>query len=926
MNAKRLLFAILLLTCLAGTGNAQTPVIKIDFDQAGRPAAEVNEPGYTSWVVQTTVADSLTVSGIKFVLTKKGTAGTTLATDWYKAGIQAPSYARLVNDGVTVAGGNAGGQIELRIKGLAAGTHTLLSYHNTVQAPSNTFSPIDISVNGTLVVNNLVTTNRVLQTAAAQTAYLTITAVANTDVVLLFTAETTGSETIKNVIINGLELNTPNSTKQARTPVPEHLNEHVEAPAASYTLGWTSAPGTPTHDVYFGTDSAAVATATTASALFKGNKANASTSHAVTGLYSMLTYYWRIDEVLSGVVTKGNVWKFRTAQKAFPGAEGFGRYARGGRGGKVVEVTNLNDDGPGSLRAAVTTDIGPRTIVFTVSGIITLNSRLVLSQPYVTVAGQTAPGKGICLRAAPFGFTGNDVVVRHMRLRLGKGATYDGMGLTGANYSIMDHCSISWTIDEAFSSRGGKNITLQRTLISEALNAAGHQNYPAGTQHGYAATISGDIGSFHHNLLAHCYGRNWSLGGGLDGNGYYAGRLDITNNVVYNWGSRSTDGGANQVNFVNNYYKPGAGTTYFKALNAQHEAVGLGMQQYYFNGNVMPGYFTESNQSAGRTMSGESVSYTTFVSAPFFASNVTTQTAKSAYKNVLSDVGCSQPVFDDHDTRMVNETLNGTYAYTGSVTGKKGFPDDENDVGGYESYPSVQRSSGWDTDHDGLPNWWETIKGTNVNSPAGNFADGNADTDQDGYTNLDEYLEWMATPHFNSVNNAQVSVTLSQLSKGFTLSPSYTVSGAVNGTVSLTSGVAKFTPATLGLGSFQFTVTDSEGATMTRKVNILSSAAVVSLAVTAPPVTETELNAEGTPALQVWPVPNGGDFFATLKNVKQSCRLVIYDMAGKIVATHILDNKTNMPLHIQQPGMYVLKVFGQEGSDALFTRKVVVTK
>jgi hypothetical protein len=220
---------------------------------------------------------------------------------------------------------------------------------------------------------------------------------------------------------------------------------------------------------------------------------------------------------------------------------------------------------------------------------IQLTSRLVLSQPYITVAGQTAPGKGICIRSAPFGVTGNDAVVQNVRVRLGGGPTLDGMGLTGANYSIIDHCSISWTIDEAFSSRGGKNITLQKTLISEALNAAGHKNYPAGTEHGYAATIGGDIGSFHHNLLAHCYGRNWSLGGGADGSGAYIGKMDITNNVVYNWGSRTTDGGTKEVNFVNNYYKPAAGSKIFVAFSADNENVGTGTQRCYFSGNVMPG-------------------------------------------------------------------------------------------------------------------------------------------------------------------------------------------------------------------------------------------------------------------------------------------------------------------------------------------------
>ena len=184
-----------------------------------------------------------------------------------------------------------------------------------------------------------------------------------------------------------------------------------------------------------------------------------------------------------------------------------GRFATGGRGGKVVYVTNLNDSGEGSFREAITNEIGPRTIIFNVSGIIVLNSRLVCSSKYVTIAGQTAPGKGICLRNNPFG-VGSENVCRFIRSRKGAGETSDGLGMTGSNHSITDHCSVSWTIDEAFSSRGADNITLQRSMIAEALNCAGHKNYPEGAEHGYAATISGEIGSFHHNLLAHWNGRN----------------------------------------------------------------------------------------------------------------------------------------------------------------------------------------------------------------------------------------------------------------------------------------------------------------------------------------------------------------------------------------------------------------------------------
>lgn len=240
-------------------------------------------------------------------------------------------------------------------------------------------------------------------------------------------------------------------------------------------------------------------------------------------------------------------------------------------------------------------------MIFAVSGLLTLNSDLTISQPYITLAGQTAPGKGICVCKHPLGMSGGkDVIIRHIRSRPGNisGETLNGSGMAGSEHCIMDHCSISWGIDEEMSTRTSKNVTLQRTLISEALNIAGHQNYPAGTAHGYAASVGGDVASLHHNLLAHNEGRKWSLAGGLDAAGYFSGRLDIFNNVVYNWGHRTTDGGAMEVNFVNNCYKTGAATSYLFALNAQYDNF-PGTRRYYIAGNVMPGRFTASQNMFG---------------------------------------------------------------------------------------------------------------------------------------------------------------------------------------------------------------------------------------------------------------------------------------------------------------------------------------
>ena len=459
---------------------------------------------------------------------------------------------------------------------------------------------------------------------------------------------------------------------------------------------------------------------------------------------SLTHYSWRVDEVdARGRITRGDVQRFRVRHIAFPGAEGYGRHARGGRGGRVIEVTNLDDSGPGSLRAAVEAE-GPRTVVFHVSGLITLESKLVFKRAnsHLTVAGQTAPGTGICIRNWTFGAIGaRDVIVRFVRLRLGDLAdeTMDGMGLASADHSIIDHCSISWTIDEAFSSRAAKNITLQRTLISEALNQAGHRKYPPGTRHGYAASIGGDIGSFHHNLLAHCAGRNWSLAGGLNQAGRHTGRLDIRNNVVFNWNHRTTDGGAMEVQFVGNYYKPGPASRVFHVLRPERNFA-FGPQEYFVEGNVMEGRYGPGEPLAG-VVKPRAEELTEFVrEARFFEPYVTTLSAAEAYENVLADVGCNVPALDEHDRRVIDEVRRGVATFSGSKTGLPGIPDTQADVGAWESYPEVNRPAGWDSDRDGIPNARELEISLDPENPD----DGAADPDGDGYTNLEDYLNWLA--------------------------------------------------------------------------------------------------------------------------------------------------------------------------------------
>lgn len=827
--------------------SAQTPMVRVDLNMEGRTELEVNEAGYTPWSVARVHESTMTVKGITFTVTAKnpGTSPTFRAY-WSKAYVQTPNLMRLVGDGIMVDKDTLTkypqqpAAMELKISGLTVGTHTFQTYYNMWDDTTTVnYAPLNIYLNGVLIKSGLKRTIKVMNKSLATVLLTPLTVTqAGQDMVLRIEADANyvayGSKSKDyNFCLNAFELNADDASKQAYSPVPADKDYHKPMIGSVDTLRWKASVSnyTKLHSLYVGYDSTSVANATTTSGdIFKGTFPLATTEYRMENLYNMKTYYWRVDETDSvGVVTKGSIWSFRPQHLAFPGAEGYGRDAIGGRGGDVVYVTNLNDDGPGSFRAAVTNVTGPRTVLFGVSGLITLNSRLVISSPYVTVAGQTAPGKGICFRWAPLGFTGNDLIIQNLRMRLGIGVTYDGMGLTGSSHSIVDHCSISWTIDEAFSSRNGKNITLQNTLISEALNVAGHQNYPAGKAHGFAGSVSGDIGSLHHNLLAHCNGRNWSLAGGLTGDNYYAGRLDVFNMIVYNYGSRVTDGGAHEVNFVNNYYKKGPACDNQMMLIAQLEGLGKGSQAYYYSGNVLENTNKTfacdgTDNTCARTYqkaATQVLDWEVWATKPFFPSYATITSAKDAYKSVLSDVGCTQPVLDDHDKRVINETLNGTVSCNGSKSGIPGLPDHEGDVGYWETYPGYTRATNYDTDLDGLPDWWETVIGTSPNSATGTFADSNADTDKNGYTNLEEFLHWMSNLHFFTTKGSTLDIDLSEYTRGYTNSPVFTVSDVVNSTVTVVnSKTARVTVPNEGLSGFTFTVTDAEGATKSKRIGI----------------------------------------------------------------------------------------------------------
>ena len=838
----KLTFTTLLLSFTALTAQPQT-VYKVDFNEFSRNNMdEVLEPGFTAWRPATKDFNEM-------VLTMDDGAAFTVRSEqnmrvgWNKAFVQTKEFnCRLTGDGVNLDP-NECGSFDLVIKGLAPGMHTIQTVHNAWQDPEKAaFWPITVSLNGEVKHRSVVRTGFVSSLQDA-TVLTTTFSVAGSDDEVVLTFSTTDSEApadadVKNnkdrtPILNGFLIDAVNATAQAKRPNPADQDMHVDADGGTYRITWEAAnEDVVRHRFYFGTDSVAVATATTPT--WEGT----ATEYEATGLRNLDTYYWRVDEeTQDGTVTRGEPWKFRPRHLAFPGAEGYGRFANGGRGGVVYHVTNLSDDGqPGSFRYGMESVKGPRTIVFDVSGIIPLRGTLRAGDAMATVAGQTAPGRGICFRGAAMGF-GNDQIIRHIRNRVGSGPTADGMGFRSAHEAIMDHCSISWSIDEGFSSREAGNITLQRTLISEALNVADHDKYDEGSRHGFAAVFGGDIGSFHHNLLANNSGRNPRLDGGMDGNGYYMGRLDIFNNVVYNWNAHPAYGESHEANFHRNFYKMGPATTRRWILRADVNQRGSnkGTESYYYMYNVLVdkqgkvifdgtkhgnGKTTDVDGGLWQLVNNMPVDWNPWVDEPFYPSFATVETAYDAYKTVLSDVGCTQPVFDDHDQRQVNETLTGTNKYKGSKTGLAGLVDTEDDCGGYELYPEEQRPADYDTDQDGMPDWWEALTGS---SPA--EADNNADPDGDGYTLLEDYLNFLADEHRIMAPGTQTTISLQSLFAGFTKSPLFNaeMSGTA-ATVQLADGMLTVTAGNdEGLTTVLLTVNDSEGSSYIRQLNIAVS-------------------------------------------------------------------------------------------------------
>lgn len=668
--------------------------------------------GWSNWRVPSETPSASESFG-NVSVTLRSTSGNLTSTMW-KAGYD--TNATVSSDGVVAPG------MQVILRGLTPGRHSLVTYHNLADNKT-VAAPIEVSVQDSKAT--VTPTTRVTDHYDAATAYVAFEARAGEDVVITLASE--GGT----VVLNGMQLDVSDPAKKPSRPSPATLDQHApENPL----LTWHRPMDAASFIIHLGTqpDNLARVAETT-----EPNFQTADLSVAVPA------YFWRVDAVAKdGSVTTGDVWNFRVRRLAFPGAEGYGRFAIGGRGGKVYNVTSLEDSGPGTLREAIEAE-GPRTVVFRVGGTITLQSKLVVRNPYITIAGQTAPGDGIAVRGYTFGNYGtHDSIIRYMRIRVGdeSGYTMDGTGFASTDHSIMDHCSVAWSIDEAVSSRGAANITFQRSIVTEALNIAGHAKYEKGKGHSFAGSISGEIGSFHHNLVTHCAGRNWSLAGGLNQAGKIAGSLDIRNNVIYNWEHRTTDGGVKRMNFVNNLYIPGPATKVFHIVMPEnywpHDP-----QLYHIEGNAMEGKpeYESDNWNTG-AMNFRKVPAGTQKTLrsveELFPPFVKTTRVSQLLDNVVADVGANIPRHDSIDERAIHNVKNRTFTFKGSRGKTPGIIDSQADVGGWPDLKNGEAPA--DADLDGMPDWFEAKHGLNPSDPADQ-----ALYREDGYTNLEHYLNWI---------------------------------------------------------------------------------------------------------------------------------------------------------------------------------------
>jgi pectate lyase len=460
----------------------------------------------------------------------------------------------------------------------------------------------------------------------------------------------------------------------------------------------------------------------------------------------------------------------QAAIPAFPGAQGGGMYSFGGRGGKVFVVTNLNDSGPGSFRAALEAG-GPRIVVFNVAGIIKLKDRIRVRAPYITIDGSSAPGDGVCIAGNTVELETHDVIIRHMRFRRGEtwvGDRNDSLGGNPIGNIMIDHVSASWGLDENMSMYrhmyqppdGSKeqklptvNITIQNSIFSEALGTYNHS---------FGSTLGGYNSTFHHNLWACNAGRNPSIGMIYD--------FTFANNVLFNWRHRTVDGGDHRsfYNIINNYFRPGSATprndsVRYRLLKPESRRARPPVDDYgkaYVAGNIVEGNpgVTADNWAGGVQI--ESISDPATIlpqlksDKPYPSAYLEIQPADKAFKLVLARAGATLPQRDAVDQRIVTMVRTGRIitktgeslhedlrhaSFSPEVVNKiaelvaKGIITDVAQVGGYPKYEGTPYK---DVDSDGMPDDWETRFGLNPNNPS----DAAADLNADGYTNIEDFL------------------------------------------------------------------------------------------------------------------------------------------------------------------------------------------
>ena len=458
---------------------------------------------------------------------------------------------------------------------------------------------------------------------------------------------------------------------------------------------------------------------------------------------------------------------------AFPGAEGGGMYTFGGRGGNIYTVTSLEDSGPGTLREACEKG-GARIVVFNVSGIIRIKSPLIIRAPYITIAGQTAPGDGICVAGESVWINTHDVIIRHMRFRRGEtfvGRRDDAIGGNPVGNIMIDHVSATWGLDENMSMYrhmyspgagyqdvkvGTVNITIQNSLFGEALDTYNHA---------FGSTLGGENCAFIRNMWANNAGRNPSIG--------WNGIFNFANNVVFNWYNRSTDGGDYTANYniMNNFYKPGPVTNLaepisyriLKPESGRSKLPYMVFGRAYVNGNIVNGNekVTKDNWDGGIQIENKKGELMTYDEAKVYFDKMKSDKpfpmpwfrpfmkADEAYEYVLKNVGATLPIRDKVDERIVRTVKTGVPEYAKGLekkefyqfehrrlpmdSYKKGIITDISQVGGYPEYKGKPYV---DTDKDGIPDKWEKKHGLNPNDPA----DAKLDSNNDGYTNIEDYI------------------------------------------------------------------------------------------------------------------------------------------------------------------------------------------